>query len=152
MSQKDSHSKKIGEHNYTVYMLGAKASRHVLQKLATVALPAIGTMADGLGGLGKDFKVSDLLNKKLDGDFFGNLCSTAMDRLSEDDLDWMFEQLCKGAEVDGKPLWSQFDEHFRGNVGGQFRWFVFCLEAQYGNFLEGWGAASLPGLAKAVGA
>ena len=153
MSQKDSQSKTIGDHNYTVYMLPAKKSRHVLQKLASVALPALGALAGGLGGgIGKDVKISDLLNKKLDGDFFSKLCTSAMDRLTEEDLDWMFLQLCAGAEVDGAPLWPQFDEHFRGNIGGQFRWFAFCLEAQYGNFMEGWGNASLPGLAKAAGA
>ena len=152
MSQKDAQSKKIGDHTYTVYMLPAKKSRHVLQKLASIALPALGSLADGVGGLGKDSKISDLLNKKLDGAFFHDLCTTAMDRLSEADLDWMFEELGTGSEVDGKQLWPQFDEHFRGNVGGQFRWFAFCLEAQYANFLEGWGSVSLPDLAKAVGA
>lgn len=129
MSQQDSESKTIDGVQYSVYMLPPRMARKILVKIVQSISPA-------LGG---------------DEDTIVAALSSVADRVSDDDLDWMMNELAKVTQVhlggDKAPMLAGiFDAHFKGKMGVMFSWFGFALKVQYGNFWSVWGDGSVPDL------
>lgn len=132
MSQQDNESKTIDGAQYIVYMLPPRTARKILVKIVQTIAPAISG----------------------DSDSVVRALSTVADRLNDEDLDWIMNELAKVTKVnlggDKAPMLSGiFDAHFKGKMGVMFSWFGFALKVQYGNFWSVWGDGSVPDI-KAV--
>ena len=138
MAQRDSQKSKIDGHEYEVFMLPPKVARRLLVEMSKVVGPALGGIMSSGAGLAK------LMEMSVEGVDWAAVISGLTDRLSADMLDEHMEVLAKSTHVDGKELAPIFDHHFRGALGGMFKWYGFALKVNYGNFFSALESVSAP--------
>ncbi len=110
---RETKTKSIGQLDYTVTQLGATAGRKVLVRLAKV----IGA------GLGGPEPISGMLAA-----------------VNDDDMAFMCDQFAALTTVkigDKSPgLKDIFEEHFAGKHLEMIYWLAFCIEVNFGSFLD----------------
>lgn len=136
--------KKIGEHTYTVHMLGAMEGWRLFVELASAVGPSIGVVLDALPESGslKDFAIK--AQKFADGGGIGDMdlkgakieaaIRSVLQVVDPDFIQRVTEQLAKVTIVDGAPLPDVFELHFAGKIGSLVRWLAFALTVQYTDF------------------
>ena len=103
--------KVIGGHEYKVTALPARRSRRLLTKLAK--------------SLGPGFASGDMavVCENLDENLFDEVCD-------------MFASVTTVDETESLGRGEYFDLHFAQRYGDLFLWLKFCLESEYGGFLD----------------
>lgn len=120
--------KNIDGHQYRIEQHTTRKSAFILWRLLGSSLPSI-------------IKLLLSIKKSMEGDSDINSddVTTAaillFERLDEEKLNYIFDELFALAFVDGKPLLPQFDLHFQGNLGVMLQVLYFSYEVNYGNFL-----------------
>lgn len=135
--------KTIGDHVYTVSLLGAKNGTRMITTLIRVLGPSVAGLA--AGGKGKDSAV----------DFGAFAQGLAAAQGLEATVEKVIQDLAKASRVtlpDGNQpvLWDVYDMHFPGRYGELVGWLAFALEANFGSFFTGPGADVL-GISLGVG-
>ena len=115
--------KQIGDCTYTVTMLPAKLGNRVLLKLMKSVAPVFAVASGGVAALAA-----------------GGI-GPAIQSLSEDDFDWIAQQLAEKTEVnmggDQSPTLARvFDLHFAGKYMEELEWLEFAIEVNYGPFFR----------------
>ena len=137
MSQDTPHTKRIGQHEYQVYMLPPLDAMDLLVDLSKVAGPTLGKLVDavkGAFGEGGIESVMDIDTSDLSGDMISGAIAELVDRLDKRMLRELIGTLSNKTLMDGKRLNAVFDAHFAGHLGEMMRWIVFALEVQYRDF------------------
>lgn len=113
---------EIAGTRYEVTQLGVKAGQRVIRRLAKVVLPLMVMAQEGGKGL------SDI----------GGL----LDHLSDEDVDYLCDtfaattkmRAAAGGEL--TPLTKVYEVHFAGKYIELFQWLRFCVEVNFGSFLD----------------
>lgn len=123
---RETKTKRIGNHNYSVTQLGAIEGRRVLAKL----MQLFGGMVGGIAGGGKPDMVAG----------FAALAGA----ITPEQVDFFCETFTPWTQVETSPgkvrmLRDVFDDHFVANYGELVEWLGFCLEVNFASFLGGSG-------------
>jgi hypothetical protein len=125
MPQTQGSSETIDGIEYTVFMLPPRVARTMLVEMAKVLAPVLTSIAPG-------GSVKDLLGANID---LGTIATGLTDRLSPQMLDDHMNKLASATQVkEGGDLSKIFDIHFRGEIGRMFKWYIFALKVNFGNF------------------
>lgn len=122
-------SKDIGKHTYKVEQFGAKAGGRMLVRLAKMLGGAVGGAIEA----GDEVDVAAI----------GKTLTGFAENIAESDYDYLCDAFSAKTRVTGgvygskEPLLKDFfDDHFAGNYVELGEWLYFCLEANYGSFLD----------------
>ncbi len=132
----DNRQKRIDDIEYEYNQYNARKSMKVMVRLTKMFVEP---GAHFMGILGKG---NSLLETDVDTDALAKAAKTLMERMDEDRVIDMIQDLVKQMRYDsGKPI--VFDSHFRGKLDHLFRVVYFALESEYGYFfgesgLAGW--------------
>jgi len=153
MSQAQEVIEKIGEHEYTMYMLPPIASHDLLMDVAKMIGPSFGSLMAGLmpsgkqeknnetlaslgEALGEDAKEDSLGDKEINGVFIEKAITTLFTDLDKTVLHRVIKLLTDVTHVDGKELRKNFDIHFRGSLDQMYLWIAFGMRVQWGKSLS----------------
>ncbi len=124
-------TRTIGEHEYTVYQLGAKEGREILRRLVKVLGASFDVVARewGTGGFTSNLPAmargAVAVVENLEGPDLVAFC----DAFGKSSTVRLGEKNPKVADV--------FDLHFAGNYDEMVLWLVFALEVNYAGFFRG---------------
>lgn len=112
-------SKAIGAHTYLVRQLSVTPAQRLFVRVSKLIGPAlVAAAAEGKAGL-------------------GTAAAQFFDKLNEDEIELITQQMAGVSEVDGKPMKGCFELHF--SKCGQkelWQWLLFALEVQFGDFFD----------------
>lgn len=122
----ESKSKIIGRYEYTVTQLAARNGRTAFLKMMKLAAPVIAAGVTATGNADKAVNAT-----------FQNVAQS----ITPEDFEWFVEVFAKSTTVklgmDEQPQLSAIiDIHFAGKYFELCSWLAFCLEVNFGNFLE----------------
>ncbi len=130
-------TKTIDDFEFEVTQVKAKEGRRVFVRLAKIAGPGLGVLADDDIG-----KALDEVLKKIDDQTFDYLCDL-FGKYSHVTVDGVKKQLTPGFQ----------DTFFAAKYGLLFKWIAFCLEVNFRDFyemLKNLDMSDLTGLKKAL--
>lgn len=150
--------KVIGNHTYSVGMLGAKKSRQVWFRILGMLAPVIGAgLRPGMDVskfVGSAGTPTAALLESLGVENLGAALEKLPQVIKEEDLDYLCESFGLVSSVrysDGRVLpldLENQENHFRGRLLECFRWIAFAIETNYSDFLGSLsGAATLASVA-----
>lgn len=141
MSQKVGTLQRIGEHDYTMYMLAPMISHDLFIDVLKMVGPALGPVVDALLKQGETKDLTGFLQQDLGVDFFTKAASSLFGGLDKKILAATIAAFRTVSFVDEKPLDGIFDEHFRGDLGGMYQWLLWGMRVQWGKSLSALGSA-----------
>lgn len=124
--------REIGGKNYRVTPLPTKRGRRMLVTLFRVGGPGLAEMFSADGST--EVSLKNLAAGKL-GDVISKLAAS----IDEKTFEWIFQEFAEHTEVETdeggwRKLSSEFD--FVADYKAMFQWLGFCLEINFGNFLD----------------
>lgn len=137
MSQKDSQSKEIGGHTFTVFKLPPLTAQDVLIDIGQVLAPALGQAAAAFGG----DQVENVMDLDVDDPRIATGLAALAKGLTKVRMRELVKTLAEVTHYDGKPLPKVLNEVFRGDLPLLYQWLWFALQVQFGNFTSWLGAA-----------
>lgn len=129
---REQQTKTIDGQEYFFSQFGPKLSLKILTRLVKIAGEPLAIAISSAQT--KDGKIK--LDKDIDPDILGRAARALSERLDEDEVLSLIEQLTSGDAVtcDGKKV--DFNSHYDGKLGHLFKVFGAALEVQYGNFFD----------------
>lgn len=153
MAQHEAQSKTISGDTYLVYALPPRIANKMFIRIIKTVGPSLGVLLEELDEDDAKKGLKGLLdNPKIDGAFIGKVARELCERLDEDEIERMMNDLAKVSEVEGGgSLFKIFDIHFQGKIGELYAWFAFALQANFANFGNAWSTDSSPSLQASQG-
>ena len=177
MSQLETAEEMIGDHKYTMYMLAPIRSHNLLIDVGKMVGPAFGALIGSIMPSGKAEEPEeeptdseegseeeepkedsgDLSERQVDSELLASAVALLFTGLNKKTLEQVIHAFKEVTEVDGKLFGkgTNFDQHFRGELGNMYKWLAFGMNVQWGKSLSvlasgasGPGAQALRGLLK----
>jgi hypothetical protein len=132
---RDSESKRIGEHTYTVRMLTVDTAIDVLVDLVgmlgepVAELLAAGSASDIVTGLREEGAEDEESGRAV-----ALLLRVLVGKLHKDTIHGIVKKLVAVSDVDNVPLTQSYAAHFRGELCLLAKWLWFALQVQYRDF------------------
>ena len=130
--------RSVGEHVYEVRQLPATPAYLMFLDLAKMLAPS---MAAGVAAVSGRGSLAETLDAEIDGGFLVRAVEGLVERLDNAKVQAVIQQLANHTAVvvgEGKlELGQQFEAHFAGRIGEMFKWLLFALEVNFGDFLSG---------------
>lgn len=130
MTQLDSTTATLGQHQFEVFKLDPMDSLAALNIVKEAVAPALGA---ALGAIDSVDQLRDLLDAPDGGSKLGSSVEKLLMSASLERQRQVIDIFKAKTHVGGKPLASQFDLIFRGDLPLMFDWLKLAFKGEWGN-------------------